>query len=820
MRVVRRGLGWALGLTLAVVTAAHAQSGEPPADSGGGPIPLAEVAARAAEIRSLLETQDAAITPSREVQTILERLPALGDELRVRLDQTAARLGTNPPLPVIEQLGAVWEATRARLKSWNDTMTQWTTRVEQERGRLATLRESWKRSREAAAVSGAPKVVLDQIDGVVSQLDAARTRLEARLSALLATQYRLALLQRRCDEGLSRVAQVRADRIRRLGERDGPPLWSAVLWKGAASQAPAAARDVLGAEQAVVGEVAREHATRIPLHALVFAGLVAMLWRGRRAARRWVADDPSAASVAEVWSRPISSALVLACVVVPWIYPEATPLLGRVVALIAIVPVLRLIRPSLDRVLAAALYVFGVLFLVDAIRSVLSTAPLFEHMLFLAEMMVASLVMIRLLTSARRAAPPAAAATPAAGDKPTEADTDIMAAAARRLVGRLLLAAFAGAFVLAGTGYVELGRLVGAGALGSSYYGLAILAAVQVARGLAGVLLRSRVFALLASVQQNRAVIERRIARVLRWAGVIAWIAATLDALTLLSAAVSGTRAMLAAQLGWGAIRISLGDVVVFGLTIWLAFVAAAALRLVLAEDVFPRVRMARGVPLALSAVIQYAVIFGGFTLALAALGMDLTKLTILASAFGVGAGLGLQTVVNNFASGLILLFERPIHLGDVVQVAGIAGEVRHIGVRATLVRTADGAEVFVPNSLLIAQSVTNWTYSDLRRRIVLPVRVAYGTTPQRVTELLTAIGVRHPQVSGEPAAAAVFMGFGENSLDFELRAWTDRLGDAETIQSELADSVYAALNEARIDLPVPRRDVRLRPVAAEPGKD
>ena len=808
MRVVRRGLGWALGLTLAVVTAVHAQSGEPPADTGGGPIPLAEVAARAAEIRSLLEAQDTAITPSREVQAVLDRLPALTDELRVRLDQTATRLGTNPPLPVVEQIGSMWEATRARLKSWNDTVTQWTTRVEQERGRLSSLRESWTRSREAAAASGAPKVVLDQIDGVVSGLNAARGRLESRLSALLATQYRLALLQRRCDEGLSRVAQVRADRIRRLGERDGPPLWSGVLWKGAMSQAPAAGRNVLEAEQAVVGEVAREHATRIPLHALVFAVLVAVLWRGRRAARRWVADDPSAASVAEVWSRPISSALVLACVAAPWMYPEATPLLGRVVALIAIVPVLRLIRPSLDRVLAAALYVFGVLFLVDAVRSVLSTAPLFEHMLFLAEMLVASLVMIRLLTSARRAAPP------------PEADTDVMAAAARRLVGRLLLAAFGGAFALAGTGYVELGRLVGAGALGSSYYGLAILAAVQVARGLTGVLLRSRVFAFLASVQQNRAVIERRIGRVLRWAGVVAWIAATLDALTLLSAAASGTRAALAAQWGWGAIRISLGDVVVFGLTIWLAFVGAAALRLVLAEDVFPRVRMARGVPLALSAVIQYVVIFGGFTLALAALGVDLTKLTILASAFGVGAGLGLQTVVNNFASGLILLFERPIHLGDVVQVAGIGGEVRHIGVRATLVRTADGAEVFVPNSLLIAQSVTNFTYSDLRRRIVLPVRVAYGATPQRVTELLTAIGARHPQVSAEPAAAAVFMGFGENSLDFELRAWTDRFGDAETIQSQLADSVYAALNEARIDLPVPRRDVRLRQVAAEPGKD
>jgi small-conductance mechanosensitive channel len=117
---------------------------------------------------------------------------------------------------------------------------------------------------------------------------------------------------------------------------------------------------------------------------------------------------------------------------------------------------------------------------------------------------------------------------------------------------------------------------------------------------------------------------------------------------------------------------------------------------------------------------------------------------------------------------------------------------------------------VFIPNSQLIAQAVTNWTYSDLRRRIVLPVRVAYGAVPRRVAELLTGVAARHPQVIDQPAPAVVFMGFGENSLDFELRAWTDRFGDAETIQSQLADAVYAALTEARIDLPVPRRDVRV----------
>ena len=778
--------------------AAHAQTGQgqPPADTGE-PIQLSEIAARAADVRAMLANLDAAITPGKDVQAILDALPALSDELRVRLDQTRASLETSPPLPVLEQLGATWDGTRAKLRAWNDVLTQWTARIEQERSRLASLRESWVRSREAAASAGAPKVVLDQIDGILGGINAARTRAETRLSTLLVAQYRLAQLQRRADEAVTRIAQARTDRLRRLGERDGPPLWGGGLWAGALSQAAAAAHDVRAAGQAVVAEVAQQHGTRVPLHALLFLILVTLLWRGRRAARRWTKDDPSTGSVVGVFNRPISSALVLACFVAPWIYSDATPVLLRVVALVAIVPVGRLIRPSLDRSVAAALYVFGALFVVDALRSVIVRGPLFEHMIFLGEMLVASAATLWVRIARRRQVL----------ELPAE---DAMEAAALRFVGRLLLTAFAGAFVLGGLGYIELARLIGAGALGSAYFGLAILAAVQVAKGLVGLMLRSRPLGLLASVVQARAVLERRLVRVLRWLGVLAWIAATLNALTLLPGVSSAVRTALTTQWGWGAIRLSLGDLIVFALTIWVSFMLSAAVRLLLAEDVFPRVRLARGMPLALSLVIQYVLIFGGFTLALAALGVDLTKLTILAGAFGVGVGLGLQSLVNNFASGLILLFERPIHVGDVVQLTGVSGEVRHIGARATLVRTADGAEVFVPNSQLITQALTNWTYSDLRRRIVIPVKVAYGAAPQRVTELLTGVATKHPQVIDQPPPGAVFLGFGENSLDFELRAWTDRFGDAEAIQSQLADSVYTVLTEARIDLPVPRRDVRM----------
>ena len=124
--------------------------------------------------------------------------------------------------------------------------------------------------------------------------------------------------------------------------------------------------------------------------------------------------------------------------------------------------------------------------------------------------------------------------------------------------------------------------------------------------------------------------------------------------------------------------------------------------------------------PYALSRVLTYVLITFGFLLGLGVLGLDLTKVTILVGAFGVGIGFGLQSVVNNFVSGLILLFERPIHVGDVIHLGDLSGEVRRIGIRASVVRTWQGAEVIVPNAQLITERVTNWTLSDRRRRIDL----------------------------------------------------------------------------------------------------
>jgi small-conductance mechanosensitive channel len=225
---------------------------------------------------------------------------------------------------------------------------------------------------------------------------------------------------------------------------------------------------------------------------------------------------------------------------------------------------------------------------------------------------------------------------------------------------------------------------------------------------------------------------------------------------------------------------------------------------------VFTRVQTARGVPYAISGLVRYSLIFLGFFVALSAAGIELSKLTIIAGGLGVGVGFGLQNVVNNFASGLILLFERPIQVGDVVQLAGIWGTVKRIGIRASVIRTFDGAEVIVPNGVLISENVTNWTLSDDRRRIELDVGVAYGTPAQRVIELLVGVAKANPRVIADPEPQAYFVNFGDSALDFKLRVWIESYHQGFSIQSELAVAVQEALDQAGIGVPFPQRDVHI----------
>jgi small-conductance mechanosensitive channel len=229
--------------------------------------------------------------------------------------------------------------------------------------------------------------------------------------------------------------------------------------------------------------------------------------------------------------------------------------------------------------------------------------------------------------------------------------------------------------------------------------------------------------------------------------------------------------------------------------------------------EILPRFKLKRGASNAVSTVVQWSILGAGLVTAASALGLQGGQLAIVFGALSVGIGFGLQNVVSNFVSGLILIFEQPVKVGDKVEITSLVltGEVRRIGIRASVVRTFDGAEVIVPNSNLISSEVVNWTLSDQKRRVRVEVGVAYGTDPHRVIEVLKTAAREHPEVLRYPEPQVIFLEFGPSSLNFRLLFWTATFDDFFRVRSEMTVAVNDALKEAAITIPFPQRDLHVK---------
>jgi potassium efflux system protein len=234
---------------------------------------------------------------------------------------------------------------------------------------------------------------------------------------------------------------------------------------------------------------------------------------------------------------------------------------------------------------------------------------------------------------------------------------------------------------------------------------------------------------------------------------------------------------------------------------------------------VFVRLKKDKGSPVAVVMMVRIIMITGGFLLAAAAAGMELTNLSIVIGAFSVGIGFGLQSIFNNMVSGLVLAIEKPINVGDTVEVGTLMGTVKSIGLRASKVKSFDGAEMVVPNGMLISDVLINWTLSDAYRRMDIRVGVAYGSDPNQVVDILNDVASEHKEVRKYPEPKTYFLGFGDSSLDFRLLAWVD-VDKRLTIESQLNVAINAKLKEANIEIPFPQRDLHIRSDNTKPKPD
>jgi len=356
-------------------------------------------------------------------------------------------------------------------------------------------------------------------------------------------------------------------------------------------------------------------------------------------------------------------------------------------------------------------------------------------------------------------------------------------------------------------GMVALSNFLSKAVLLSITFGVIIFLSVKVMTSIFVLIFKLRKSSNIQTLTIMVNATHQRIQPLLGWIGLLFWLYFTLTGFELYSFILEWFDSLMAIKWLVGEMTISLGGILafvgIFVFTLIIAKVAAAMF-----QDEWMVNALPRGIAPAISLVLRIVVISLGLYIGLTAAGVDLSKLGFIIGALGVGIGFGLQNVVLNFVSGLILAFERPINLGDTIEVDTEMGVVTNIGVRSSNIRAYSGAEVIIPNGDLISKKVINWTLSNRNRRSKIPMKTSASADPEKVIELFNNIAKEWPKTSAEPAPKTYFYGYGEDgNLKFALLYWTT-FSDTLKTDSEIALKIFKTLKEENIQAPAPVRRI------------
>lgn len=764
-----------------------------PTGAQGQAISLPQIADRAQELNHLLSEITSQLSPATELLHANKEAEALLAEIRQRSLQAKHLMGDNPTPMELEDEQRYWRSLSNQYSTRREVLAALAVKLQEQIQLLDTQlpewEATWDRIRELTGI----EAVLEQVRKGLEAIRATRSQVDEQLKLVLTLQNQISQQDQQISDVLVSVSQLRERELSQLLEPDSPSLWRA--------------RDQVQSDETVKNvfhrswerslasakEFLRTH--RVGAFSLVAFYLVALfgvlkLWR--HANNRTCLDVPTRALVS--MQRPFSLALLLALLITLMYAPSAPIAITFVFHLLCVIPVLRLLVPMIDPGLRIPLYVVTISYVVTGLYLLAQLPPPLKRELH-AVIVFAAMVSFGWISRLLRTRPG------------MRSRASLILRTGIRACLLLLIASLTANIA----GYVSLSQLLSLPALIGPFLAGALYCAARVLGPLLSAAVRVPCLRNVPAIPA--AAIERWIDRALSMGALFLWTTAMLHLLTIRDQVKAAVSSLLQLPLGFDKIHFTLaGASIVVGIVL-VGYVLAKALTFLLQNFVLTRLRLKRGLPFAISKVTYYfCLVLVGLT-ALSAAGVELNKFTVLTGALGVGLGFGTQNIVNNFVSGLILIFERPIHVGDIVDVGGLEGTVRRIGARSSTVVTFQGAEVIVPNSNLLSNQLINWTLSSPWRRIDILIKIAYGTDPEQVTKLLVGVAESHPGVLLQRPPVAFFRGFGESALNFELRFWSSQQDTWLQLQSDVTVAVAKALREAAIEIPFPQRDLRIRSV-------
>jgi len=476
-------------------------------------------------------------------------------------------------------------------------------------------------------------------------------------------------------------------------------------------------------------------------------------------------------------------------------YSDAPEILSSGIKIFLVFPLLRILKLLLPRVIILALSLFTALIILQQFNVISESRTTIARLLLLV-FLVISLLIIALLIKKKKFV-----------------HRDINAKQ-QNILKFFLHAVFIFFFLslLANIiGYVPLSSLLINGILNSSYSILLFYTAILSVESIFIIFLKSKIATRIKIFNEYPDKVRHTLNRYFKPVALFISIFIIISNFGLKEIFLNWISLSLTNKFEVGSFSFTVENIFVFILSIWISVTIARLIKFLLDGEILSRLELARGVPNAISSLTSYLIIGFGIIGAVVSTGINLDSLAMLISALGVGIGFGLQDLVKNFISGLILIFERPIQIGDAVQIEEMNGLVKHIGIRSSTVRTWDGAEVIVPNGNLISNKLINWTLSDKKRRIDIIVGVAYESDVDKVMQTLIECAATHPDILSYPEPAILFNGFADSHLNFELRCWTAKGESWMNIRSEINISINKSFAEKNICIPFPQRDLHIK---------
>ena len=759
-------------------------------------IPITEIPTRADEAHLALNKIREILKPVPAIIAIEKHLPVVLDSLQTLRPDSLFEQLNSMPLRRLQNLQREWSITLKRLDEVGESLSTRSRALGEQTKLLQSMAREWKATAAAIDTVELPQPIRERVTATIVEIDTLQARLDDRIKALLVYQNRISKQQIAINELLDLINDAEAELRTQLFVRDSPPLLEAFQTIPDSLHLGDYLKESWDNFSRTMSNFTRANKNAMNVHLFLFVLLLAvMLYFNKRNKQQKLfnEDDNVLRASAFFISRPFSAALLVSLFLSIWLYPNATVTIGELLIIIFLIALLRLMSGVIVPERRKAVYVLAALYVFAFIHNNVVGFLLLQRVL----LMAITLATIGLLIWVIRSAYPLK-------NKEIRPWPGLLFRLMPIAVLFLIISLVAN-FI----GSVTLAHVITVGIIKSIMVAVLLYTIARVLDGLTILMIRKRASKGLQVVRTYEHQMEHWAVIAIHLIAFLIWVRATLRGFRLLQPLQEWFANILATQWAFGTVVVSVENIFDFFLTLVLTMVLTRLARVFLDLEVFPRVRLPRGIPGAISMVVRYTIVAVGIFLAVSSLGLDLGKFGLLAGAMGVGLGFGLQNVIANFVSGLILAFERPIQVGDKVEVGNVLGNVKQIGVRSSTIKTFDGSEVIVPNADFISQQVTNWTLSDARQRIKLPVKVAFDSDPEQILEILLKIAEEHPGALTDPAPVATFNGFGDYFLDFTLYFWVSE--NIFQYKTEVAIKVHRSLKEAGIDKPRPQQDLYLR---------